>query len=181
MKTLLLIILFPLSISLCSGQFRSAGIALGFGGTLVDVEKAVEWDNLEEWDTWAIILKAAGEYKLSDGLSLGGEFGANRLYYWEYRYSDGTYTNYRYGTEWTVNLGVNLTKYFSENFYIKGGAGLHFFISGGTVPGLLAAAGYNLNIGEKLILPLELRIEPVFGNATPVPVLFGTGLRYRLQ
>ena len=181
MKTLLVIILFPLSLSVCSGQLHSAGIAVGFGGTIVDVAKAVEWENLEEWDTWAIIIKAGGEYKLSDGLGLGGEFGANRLYYWEYRWSDGTYSDYRWNTEWTVNLGINLTKYIGESIYVRGGAGLHFFLSGGVVAGLLGAAGYNLNITDNLAIPLELRIEPVFGNATPVGVLFGTGLKYRIQ
>jgi len=181
MRIILMLFLVLFSFPICRAQIQSAGIVLGFGGTIVDVAKAAEWDNLEEWDTWAFILKAGGEYKLSGGLILGGEFGANRLYYWEYRWSDGSYSGSRWGTEWTVNLGVNLTKYFGEKFYVRGGLGLHFFLSGGTVPGLLGAAGYNFNISDKLIIPLELRIEPVFGNATPVPVLLGTGLKYRLQ
>jgi hypothetical protein len=180
MKTLLSTMILLFSIALCSAQIRSVGLALGFGGTLVDIEKAVEWDELEEWDTWATCLKATGEYQLAGGLILGGEFGANRLYYWEYRWSDGSYSGYRYDTEWTVNLGVNLTYYLLENLYLKGGAGLHFFVSGGTVPGLLAAAGYNIALTDKFELPLEIRIEPVFGNATPVSVMLGTGIRYRL-
>ena len=180
MRTFVIFLLIPFSFSICSGQFRNVGITIGAGGTIVDVEKAVEWEDLEEWDTWAIILKATGEYRISEGLSLGGEFGANRLYYWEYRWSDGTYSDTRYNTEWTVNLGISLIKYFGENFYAKGGAGLHFFVSGGTVAGLLGAAGYNFNLSDKLIVPLEIRIEPIFGNSTPVPVVLGTGFRYRL-
>lgn len=181
MRSLIIVLLLSLSYSVCSGQLYSAGAVLGLGGTIVDVARAVEWENLEEWDNWAIVLKVAGEYKLKNGLILGGELGANRLYYWEYMWSDGTYSSYRWGTEWTVNLGINLTKNLGENLYIKGGAGLHVFVSGGVVPGILGAAGYNFRIKEYLIIPLELRIEPVFGNATPVPVLLGTGIKYILH
>jgi hypothetical protein len=180
MRTFLIFLIIPFSLSICSGQFQKVGIIAGVGGTIIDVASAVEWEDLEEWDTWAIILKGTGEYKISEGFSLGGEFGANRLYYWEYRWSDGTYSGTRYNTEWTVNLGINLIKYFGGNFYVKGGVGLHFFVSGGNVAGLLGAAGYNFNLSDKLIVPLEFRIEPIFGNSTPVPVLLGTGIKYML-
>jgi hypothetical protein len=154
---------------------------LGGGGTLVDVAEAVEWDELEEWDTWAAMFKANGEFSLSDALSIGAEFGANRLYYWEYRWSDGYYSGSRWGTEWTVNLGVHGVIYMGERFYTKGGVGVHVFLSEGTVAGLLAAVGYNIPVSGKFYIPLEFRIEPVFGNATPIPIMLGTGIRYQLQ
>lgn len=180
MRTILVILLGGLATLSAQAQFRSAGFTAGVGGTIVDVAKAAEWDDLDEWDTWAVMLKAQGEYSLMEGLVLGLEAGANRLYYWEYRWSDGFYSGYRWGTEWTGNLGVHLVKYLGESFFLKGGAGLHFFFSGGTVPGLLAAAGYAIPVSESLEIPLELRIEPVFGNATPVPVMLGAGIRYKL-
>jgi hypothetical protein len=163
-----------------SAQFRSLGIKTGVGATIVDVAKAVEYDDLEEWDTWAVIIKAEGEYMLSEGLALGAEAGVDRLYYWEYRWSDGTYSGTRWGTEWTSNLGIHVIKYLGENFFLKGGAGIHFFFSGGTVAGLLASAGYAIPLTDHLQLPIELRIEPVFGNATPIPVMLGVGIRYKL-
>ena len=181
LKRYITLILYAGAISLtASGQIKYAGIKTGAGITIVDVAEAIEWDDMEDWNTVAYIVKAEGEYQLTEGLNLGAELGINRLYYWEYRWSDGTYSGYRWGTESTTCLGVHLVKYFGESFYLKGGAGLHFFWSGGTVPGLLASAGYAINLGGQLQLPLELRIEPVFGNATPVQVLLGVGIRYRL-
>lgn len=175
-----LIVILALFLSPAYGQFRSAGILAGFGGTIVDVAEAAEWDDLEEWDNWAVMAKATGEYGFRAGLSLGAEFGWTRLYYWEYRWSDGYYSGYRFGTESTVNIGLHVVKYLGEKLYLKGGAGAHFFLSGGTVAGLLAAAGYDFHISDNLCIPLELRIEPVFGNATPIPVMLGTGIKYKL-
>ena len=169
------------------GQLRSFGIKTGVGATLVDVAKAIETeedymeeDYMEEWDTWAVIVKAEGEYGLGERFSLGVEAGVNRLYYWEYKYDMGYYKGFRWRTEWTGNLVVHAILYLSDNLYLKGGGGLHFFFSGGTVPGLLASAGYNIPIGDKLMLPLELRVEPVFGNATPIPIVLGVGIKYKL-
>jgi hypothetical protein len=179
-RSITLIFLAALPFLPCNAQFRSFGIKTGAGATIVDVAKAIEYDDLEEWDTWAVIIKAEGEYMLSEGLALGAEAGVDRLYYWEYRWSDGTYSGTRWGTEWTSNLGVHVIKYLGENFFLKGGAGLHFFFSGGTVAGLLASAGYTVPLTDHLQLPVELRIEPVFGNATPILVVLGVGIRYKL-
>ena len=155
--------------SILQAQFRSFGFIVGAGPTLVDVERAIDYSPLEEWDKFSVVIKATTEYQLKVGLMLGGEIGANRLYYWEYRWSDGTYSGTRYRSEWTTNLGVHVTKYLRQIWYIQGGAAIHIFNDGsGTVAGLLASTGADLKIAEKLRIPLGLRIEPVFGNATPV-------------
>jgi hypothetical protein len=181
MKRYAFLILAPALFTVsCYGQIKYAGIKTGAGITIVDVARAIEWDDMEDWNTVAYIVKAEGEYQLAEGLNLGAELGINRLYYWEYRWSDGTYSGYRRGTESTTCLGIHLVKYLGENFYLKGGIGLHLFWSGGAVAGLLASAGYAVSLTDKLQLPLALRIEPVFGNATPVQVMLGVGLRYRL-
>ena len=65
---------------------------------------------------------------------------------------------------------------------MQGGAAVHIFNDGsGTVVGLLAATGADLTISDKLKIPLALRIEPVFGNATPFAVSIVTGLKYVIR
>ncbi len=130
---------------------------------ILDLEKAIDYSPLEEWDNISVVIKVTAEYQLKEGLMLGGEFGANRLYYWEYKWSDGFYSGTRYRSEWTTNLGVHITKYFGEVWFVQGGAAVHIFNDGsGTVVGLLAATGADLTISDKLKIPLALRIEPVF-------------------
>jgi hypothetical protein len=163
-------------------QFKSVGIVTGAGLTLVNVEKAIDYSPLEEWDKISAILKVTTEYKLKEDLALGGEFGANRLYYWEYRWSDGVYSGTRYRSEWTTNLGIHIIKYLSEPWFIQGGATIHIFNGGsGTVAGLLAAAGADLQITNDLSIPLSVRIEPVFGNAAPVAICISAGLKYTFR
>ena len=182
MRSFLLILILLCAHSVNHAQFRSFGVIVGAGPTIVDVEKAIDYSPLEEWDKISIVIKATAEYQLKEGLMLGGEFGANRLYYWEYKWSDGFYSGTRYRSEWTTNLGIHIIKYFREVWYIQGGAAIHIFNDGsGTVPGLLVATGADLNISEKLRIPLSLRIEPVFGNATPIAISVVTGLKYVIK
>ena len=181
MKELSLILAGLLCMLLSHAQFRSAGIVVGAGYTAVDVEKAVNYSPLEEWDNFGIIIKATAEYELRPGLMLAGEFGENRLYYWEYRWSDGYYYGTRYRSEWTTNIGVSFKKLFSESLYVQAGPAVHIFNDGtGTVLGLLLGAGYELEVGDRLVLPLGVRVEPVFGNAVPVSFLLHSGIRYAL-
>jgi len=37
-----------------------------------------------------------------------------------------------------------------------------------------------LEVGDRLVLPLGVRVEPVFGNAVPVSFLLHSGIRYAL-
>lgn len=171
-----------ITFTLASAQFRSAGVIVGAGYTMVDIEKAIEWSPLEEWDNIGVVIKAVAEYELRPGLNLVGEFGENRLYYWEYRWSDGYYSGTRYRSEWTTNIGVSFKKMVGESFYLQAGPGVHIFNDGsGTVLGVLAGAGYEVVVGDRFIVPLGARIEPVFGNAIPVSFLFHSGIRYVLK
>lgn len=165
--------------SLSSAQFRSAGLVVGGGYTLVDIEEAIQYSDLEEWDNIGVIIKAVAEYELKPGLFLVGEIGSNRLYYWEYRWSDGYYSGTRWRSEWTTNIGVSFKKMVGPAVYLQAGPGVHIFNDGsGTVLGLLLGAGYELKISDQFIVPLGFRVEPVFGNATPVSFLLHTGVRY---
>ena len=114
MKKLFLMAAGLLCIMLTHAQLRSVGLVVGAGYTAVDVEKAVDYSPLEEWDNIGIIIKATAEYELRPGLMLVGDFGENRLYYWEYRWNDGTYYGTRYRSEWTTNIGVSFKKLINE-------------------------------------------------------------------
>ena len=162
-------------------QFKSAGLIFGAGYTIVDIENAIDYSPLEEWDNIGIIIKAVAEYELKPDLHLVGEVGENRLYYWEYRWTDGYYGGTRWRSEWTTNLGVSIKKMMSESLFLQAGPAIHIFNDGsGTVLGLLLAAGYEMPAGAMFTLPLGLRVEPVFGSGVPISILLHTGLRYKL-
>jgi len=181
MKALGFVILGLFFFTSVSAQFRSAGLVFGAGYTIVDIENAIDYSPLEEWDNIGIIIKAVAEYELKPELFLVGELGENRLYYWEYRWSDGYYSGTRWRAEWTTNLGVSIKKMMNESLFLQAGPAIHIFNDGsGTVLGLLLAAGYEMPIGTLFTLPLGLRVEPVFGSGIPVSVLAYTGLRYKL-
>lgn len=181
MKRITFIFIGLLCLSLVSAQFSSAGLVVGAGYTMVDIENAINYSPLEEWDHIGIIIKAVVEYEMKPGLMLVGEVGENRLYYWEYRWSDGYYSGTRYRSEWTTNIGFSIKKMLGEAYYIQGGPNVHIFNDGsGTVLGLVLAAGKDLQVGDLFTVPLGVRVEPVFGNAVPVSLLLHTGIRYNL-
>jgi len=181
MKRIIFILAGLIAFTLAGAQFRSVGVIAGAGYTLVDIENAIDWSPLEEWDNIGVVFKAVGEYELKPGLLLVGEFGENRLYYWEYRWTDGYYSGTRYRSEWTTNIGFSFKKYIGDSFYLQAGPGVHIFNDGsGTVLGVLAGAGYEVDVGDRFKVPLGIRIEPVFGSAIPVSFLFHSGIRYIL-
>jgi hypothetical protein len=181
MKIIGLMLSGLLCISVASAQFRSAGLIAGAGYTVVDIEKAIEYSPLEEWDNIGIIIKAVAEYELRPGLLLVGEIGENRLYYWEYRWSDGTYYGTRYRSEWTTNIGLSFKRLVGDAMYVQAGPGVHIFNDGsGTVLGLVLGLGYELEVGDNFVVPLGVRVEPVFGSALPISLLLHSGIRYVL-
>lgn len=101
----------------------------GAGYTIVDIEDAIDYSPLEEWDHIGIMFKAVAEYRLKPGLFLVGEFGENRLYYWEYRWSDGYYSGTRWRSEWTTNIGLSFKKLVGA-FYLQAGPAIHIFNDG---------------------------------------------------
>ena len=148
----------------------------------MDVAEAVQTPNLSDWDNLGIIIKAFGEYQLKPDIFVVGELGSNRLYYWEYPYSYGFGTYYRWRSEWTYNLGISLKKMIGEGVFVQAGPAIHIFEDGsGTVLGLLGAVGYNLSVTDKIKVPIGIRVEPVFGNAVPISILVHTGLKYNLR
>jgi hypothetical protein len=165
-------------------QDISINLRNGIGFTIVDVEEAWETE-LEDWDQLSYQLVAQGILNKDNGLSIGAETGVQRLYYWEEKYfvylPDPT-PRFRWGTIWTWHLGALLEKHFENNFYIQSGANLRVFLDGsGVTPGILASGGYELFLSDSFKIPIGLRIDVVFGSATPIPVTLGVGLKYNLQ
>jgi hypothetical protein len=177
MKNLALIIIIIFFAHVSSAQIKSVGLIAGGGETIVDVDKVVDPYDLSDWNTWSMVFKGFAEYQIGETSSLGLEAGANRLYYWEYKAPGYSYFNWR--TEWTTNAVIYVSQSLGERFFIQAGAGFHIFQSG-TVAGLMASVGASFPVSEKISVPVFLRIEPVFGVATPVAVNIGTGIRYNL-
>jgi len=177
-KSILLSFFFFILLYAGSAQFKSVGLVVGAGYTVVDVEQVLESYTLEDWDNFSMLYKAFGEYQVNEKFLLGGEFGRNRLYYWEYQAPGYSYYNWR--TEWTTNLVIYASYYFGENLFVQFGPGIHFF-DDGTVIGFLASVGTNISVAEKLQIPLVLRIEPVLGTETPIAINFASGLKYILH
>lgn len=181
MKRLFFLLILMLFLGQAHAQFRSAGLVLGAGYTIVDIEDAIDYSPLEDWDHIWIIIKGVAEYEMKPGLMLVGEIGENRLYYWEYRWTDGYYGGTRWRSECTTNIGISVKKMMNENVYIQGGPSVHIFNDGtGTVLGLLLAAGYDLPLVREFTLPMGIRVEHVFGSGIPISVLVHSGIRYNL-
>lgn len=177
-KTILLFFFFFVLLYAGSAQFKSVGLVIGAGYTVVDVEQVLESYTLEDWDNFSILYKVFAEYQVNEKFLLGGEFGRNRLYYWEYKVPGYSWYNWR--TEWTTNLVIYASYYLGGNFFVQFGPGVHFF-DDGTVFGFLASVGTNISVTEKLQIPLIFRIEPVFGTETPIALNFATGIKYMLH
>ncbi|MEE4116519.1 MAG: hypothetical protein V2I37_10140 [Marinilabiliaceae bacterium] len=161
------------------GQFKAVGFSVGAGYTAVNIEEAIDYSPLEEWDNFGIMIKANAEYNIKDKFIVVGEAGSNRLYYWEYYWNDGYYNGYRWGSEWTSNLSLHIKKYIRNKAFIQAGPGVHFFNNGtGVVPGLVFQIGNDIELTHNISLPLLFRVESVFGNSSPTSLLLGAGLSY---
>ena len=180
MKRLIFIVSFILANQFTYSQLRVVGLKFGAGYTIVNIEEAINKSDLEEWDHGGAIVKFHADYKLKENLFFSGELGFNRLYYWEYNYTDGFYTGTYWNSEWTTNFSGLLKKYFAPNLSFSGGVGIHIFNDGsGVVPGIVAGIEYDKELNEATYLPINIRIESIFGNSTPTSILIGTGLKFR--
>jgi len=175
-----MLLLFGLSLS-GTAQFKSINFSMGAGYTLVNFDKAVGVDDLEEWDNIGAMIKVSVDFQLRDNLFLVGEVGTNRLYYWEYYWSDGYYSGYRFGTDWTSNLVVQLKGYLSDRIFLQSGIGLHFYNDGsGMVPGDVVQIGYEIPLNDKITIPVLVRMENVWGQGSPSLFMLGAGASYKL-
>ena len=160
-----------------------------FGYTIVDVSEAMdmpEYSNfnqrgLVDWDQFNYRALIQVLFDHSKTVSLGPEVGFSRLYYWEEKYVPfGFSPRWRWDTIWTWHVGGIVRKSISESYYVMTGASLHVFTNGsGTTFGLPFAVGHEIPISDSFIIPIEFRMDVVFGDGVPIGVGGGIGLKFR--
>jgi hypothetical protein len=170
-------------------QNLSAAMDISFkpfaGYTIVDVEKAME-TTLETWDQFNYGAYLQGLWEFKPAIKLGIETGINRLYYWEEAYTvyyPGAVQRWRWGEIWTWNLSAAVQKelVWSSDWYVQGTAGLYTFLNGsGITPGFSAGCGHAWRISESVKLPVETRLDFIFGNALPITLKLIIGISGRI-
>lgn len=151
------------------------------GYTAVNFEQALGYSDeyMIDWDQFCYSGAVKG-YLVTEILSYGAELSWQRLYYGYYRVPYGPSPAYREFDISTVSI-TGIARYSPKRkFYLAGGAGIHFF-NDGVAPSLLIEPGYNISAGEKLNIPVSLRLNPIFGDGTPISVCLGIGVSYRIR
>lgn len=173
-----------------SGSDMSLVFQANFGYTIVDVPEAMEipevnpitGDGLSDWENVNMHFVGQLIFNSSGKTSYGIEAGANRLYWWEEKDSDPNRSPYWYwGSIWTYQVGGIVKFNFAKKAYFLTGASVHIFSndSGATV-GIPAAVGYNIPLSKKVELPIEFRVDVIFGKGTPIAVNGGLGLKFEI-
>jgi hypothetical protein len=148
------------------------------GITLLDVESALQ-TTLEDWSTFSYGGYVQAKYKVNNLFLLGIEGGYHRLYYWEELYlASGYGTYYRWGDAATIHFGP-VIEVKKHRLFLQAGGNVRIFTdASGVVPGIMASAGYDMKLSEKLAMPIGLRTDVVFGSGVPVAINFTIGLKY---
>lgn len=151
------------------------------GFTLVNFEKALGYadDYMEDWDQFHLALAARGFLKSNSPLQIGGEFGWQQLYYAYYIVPYGTQRVYREFYISTISLTA-LARISTEHFFIAGGPGIHVFHDG-IAPAVSMELGMSVNLGEKIAVPLSIRLDPIFGDGIPTALSIGIGAAYKFS
>lgn len=162
-----------------------------FGYTIVNVSEAMgipEYSNitdkgLVDWNQFNYKGLIQILFNKSENVSYGPEIGINRLYYWEEKHIPPMSSpRWRWGTIWTGHLGGVVRKSFASHYYVLTGASIHYFFNGsGTTIGIPIAIGHDLPISKVFTIPIEFRIDIIFGNAVPIGIGGGVGLKYKFN
>ena len=162
-----------------------------FGYTIVNVSEAMdipEYSNvnrrgLVDWNQFNYKGLIQVFFKKSETVSYGSEIGFNRLYYWEEKYiPPGFSPRWDWGTIWTSHIGGLVRLNYASNYYFLTGASLHVFLNGsGATIGIPLAIGHELPISNVFTIPIEFRVDVVFGNAVPIGLGGGIGLKFKLN
>jgi hypothetical protein len=151
------------------------------GYTEVNFEKALGYSDeyMRDWDQFCYSGAIKG-FLVTDKLSYGAELSWQRLYYAFYRIPYAPSPVYREFDVSTVSI-TGIARYSpKKKFFVTGGAGIHFF-NDGIAPALLFEPGYSISLGENLNIPVSLRLNPVFGDGTPITACLGIGVNYRIR
>jgi hypothetical protein len=120
-------------------------------------------------------------FRSSETLSFGPEIGVSRLYFWEERYiPNGLSPRYRWETVWTWFAGGLVRLDLGADNYVMTGASIHTFFNGtGTTVGIPLGAGHTIAVNDRVSIPLEFRVDIVFGDAVPIGI-GGAGVQFKL-
>jgi hypothetical protein len=180
MKRISIFVLFIMPFIHCSSQKVEISVSGIAGITLIDVESALD-AQLEDWSTFSYGGYLLGMYRLNNTFLVGIDAGYHRLYYWEEIYQASGYGNYyRWGDAATIHAGpiVELRK---NHAYLQAGGNLRIFTDeSGTVPAIMAVAGYDIELSENISIPIGLRTDVVFGSGVPISIDLSIGFKYCL-
>jgi hypothetical protein len=151
------------------------------GFTLVNFEKALGYSDeyMMDWDEFHIAVALRGFLSSEKPIQFGAELAWQQLYYAYYRVPYGPSPAERWFNVTTISA-MALGRYSSKNFFLVGGGGIHFFRSG-VAPAICLETGYMINGGSNLKFPVSFRINPIFGDGTPVPLSVGIGVSYVIK
>ncbi len=175
-KTLMIILVLSAMSCKVFSQSFIYGIYNGNGLNILDVEESEGW-TLNDWGTYSNLTSLEGLFKLRDKFLLGGEIGAQRLYYWERRSPSTGY--FTWGTRWTYNVGaLAATSLIDEKLMLKAGAAARIYADGsGTALAVMAALDYALFSFGKFSVPLGFRSDFIMAKAPTVCLNITLGLR----
>lgn len=164
----------------------SVNVQNNFGYTIVSVSEAIGIpepapgtnDGLVEWDQFHYKGLLQLFFDAAQPVSFGPEIGVNRLYHWQEIHTPrGLSPRWRWGTIWTGHIG-GLVRWQPGAYYLATGASLHFFFNGsGATLGLPIAVGHEVRLAEAFTLPIEFRMDVVFGDAVPIGLGGGVGFK----
>ena len=159
-----------------------------WGYTVVNVPAAVEipeisgGEGLSNWNQFNYRGMAQFLYRSSETVSFGPEIGVSRLYFWEERYIPlGQSPRYRWETVWTGFAGGLVRLDLGAGYYVMAGASIHTFFNGtGTTVGIPLGVGHTISVTDRFNIPLEFRVDIIFGDAVPIGLGGGVGLQFNL-
>ncbi len=178
MRITIIVIFLSFADTLCAQQPTEVSLVLYPGFTLVNFEEALDYpdDDMTDWSQVYFSVAAKAFLKSEKKIQFGAELAWQQLYYASYRIPYGPSPVYREFNVTSIST-MALGRYMINNFFVTGGAGLHFFNSG-VSPSISAEAGYAIKAGEHLKFPLSVRINPIFASGTPTALSVGIGATY---
>jgi hypothetical protein len=152
------------------------------GYTAVNFEKALGYSDeyMNDWDQFYYAFSLKGLLTSDKSVHFGAEVGWQQLYYAYYVVPYVPSPVYREFNISTVSI-MALARYSrNQRFFALTGAGIHIFYDG-VAPAIFIEPGYVIKLGKNLKLPLSVRVNPVFGDGTPIAVSLGIGLIYKVR
>jgi hypothetical protein len=162
------------------------GIEIGFtlypGYSAVNFEKALGYsdDYMDDWDQFYYSVSLKGFLTSDKPFHYGAEIGWQRLYYAYYIVPYVPSPLYREFNISTISF-MALARYSAnQRFFILAGPGFHLF-NDGVALAVLIEPGYLIRLGENMKIPVSFRLNPVFGDGTPITISLGVGVNYTLK